>query len=126
MSHRQKVDHLIAKLGQKGVGFYTVAPPIFRLLWVLGLEVPPSFFLGSRQLALVMGTTFGVLFGLFWGVVIWLWQWQREIPAGVAVQITVCAAVFAGLLFGLVMARTYRGKAAQLVFSSSSENYSEA
>ena len=125
MAHRQKVDHLIAELGQQGVGSYTVAPPLFRLLWALGLEVPPPFFLGSRQLTLLMGTTFGVLFGPLWGVIMWLWQWQGEIPAGIAVLMTVFAAVLAGLLFGLIMARPYRVKAAQLGLPSSWENYSQ-
>ena len=72
MTHRQKVDHLIAELGQRGIGSYTIAPPIFRLMWASGLEVSPPFFLGSRQFALLMGTTFGVLFGSLWGLVMWL------------------------------------------------------
>lgn len=41
MTHHQKVDHLITELGQQGVGSYTVAPPLFRLLWPLGFKVPP-------------------------------------------------------------------------------------
>ena len=52
MTHRQKVDHLIEELGRQGVGTYAVAPPLFRLLWALGLEVPPPFFLGFRRLTL--------------------------------------------------------------------------
>jgi hypothetical protein len=66
MTHRQKVERLLAELGQRGVGSYAVARPLFRLLWALGLEIPPAFFLGSRQLTLLMGTTFGVLFGPLW------------------------------------------------------------
>ena len=32
------------------------APPLFRLLWMLGLDIPPPFFLSSRKLALLTGT----------------------------------------------------------------------
>ena len=38
MSHREKVWHLIADLGRRGVGSHTVAPPFYRLLWLLGGE----------------------------------------------------------------------------------------
>lgn len=37
MNHRQKVERLIEELGQQGMGSYTVAPPLFRLLWALCL-----------------------------------------------------------------------------------------
>lgn len=58
-AHRQRVGCLIEELGQQDVGPYTVAPPPFRLLWALGLEVPPPLFLGFRKLALLMGACFG-------------------------------------------------------------------
>lgn len=54
VTHCQKADHLIAELGQEGVGPYTVAPPLFRLLWALGLEVPPPLFLGFFPLSVLM------------------------------------------------------------------------
>ena len=61
ITHRQKVDHLIEKLGKQGVDSDTAAPPLFRLLWKLGLHLTPHFFLSFGNLALVMGTCFGVL-----------------------------------------------------------------
>jgi hypothetical protein len=61
--HRQKVQRLIEELGQQGIGPYTVAPPLFRFLWSLGLEIPPPFFLGFAKLTTLMGTTFGALWG---------------------------------------------------------------
>lgn len=126
MTHQQKVEHLIEELGHQGVGSYTVAPPLFRLLWTLGLEIPPPFFLGFRELALLMGTFFGVLEGLLWGIGMWLWVWQGEIPAAVAVAITLFEAMFAGLFFGLVMAWYGRWKAERLGLQSSWEDYPEA
>jgi hypothetical protein len=44
MTHRQKVDHLIEKLGHQGLSCNVAAPPLSRLLWALGLEIPPPFF----------------------------------------------------------------------------------
>jgi uncharacterized protein DUF6404 len=107
MTHRQKVDRLIADLGKRGVGAFTVAPPLFRLLWSLGLEVPPPLFLGFVTLTLLMGGFFGVV----WGVFMWLLQWQS---GRVPVETAVLNAVGAGLLFGLSMAAYYRWKAVRL------------
>ena len=107
MPHRKKVERLIADLGKKGVSPYTVAPPIFRLLWALGLEVPPPFFLGFLTLTLVAG----VFFGIFWGAFMWLLQWQAwQMPLGAAALV----AASAGLVFGLSMAAYYRWKASRL------------
>ena len=98
MTHLQKVDHLIEELGHKGVGYYTAGPPLFRLLWKLGSDIPPPFFLEFRKLALMIGTFFGVLEGLLWGMVMWFSSWQGEIPAAIAVALTVFEAVLAGML----------------------------
>lgn len=120
MSHRQKVDRLVAELGRQGVSSYTVAPPLFRLLWALGLEVPPPLFLGFRQLTALFGTLFGVL----WGVGMWLWMWQGLGLAGLVVGVP--SAVLAGLLFGLVMAWYARRKWARYELPSSWEDYPQA
>jgi hypothetical protein len=112
LTHRQKVDRLITDLHKQGVSPYTVAPPLFRLLWALGLEVPPPFFLGFLTLTLLMGTSFGILWGaLIWGPLMWLLPsraWHS--PAAIPVMTTAGAA----LLFGLSMAAYYRWKAARL------------
>jgi hypothetical protein len=113
MNHRQKVDRLVEELGRQGISSHAAAPPLFRLLWMLGLDIPPPFFLEFRKLALVMGTFFAVLEGPLWGILMWLSLWQGEIPALIAVALTVFEAVLAGVAFGLVMARYLRRKSAQ-------------
>jgi Family of unknown function (DUF6404) len=106
MTHQQKVDHLIADLGTRGVGPYTVAPPFFRLLWALGLNVPPPFFLGFFSLTVFMGVFFGVL----WGALMWLSQWRARHSLMTAVTLSAVT----GLSFGLSMAWYYRRKARRL------------
>jgi hypothetical protein len=107
------------------VGSYTVASPLFRLLWALGLEVPPPFFLGFVKLAVLMGTSFGALWGVMWGVFMWVWLWQGAIPATVAAAMTLLAAVFAGVVFGVVMAWYMRRTAGRPGIPSSWGNYPE-
>jgi hypothetical protein len=135
MTHRQKVDHLIEELGRQGVGPYAVAPPLFRLLWALGLEVPPPFFLGFRRLTLLTGASFGVLWAVLFnvGMGVWTW-WQTGVPglAGLvgvlagALLLIAPAAVLAGSLFGPFMAAFIRWKAARLGLPSSWEDYPQA
>src|SRR5438093_3044568 len=101
LTHRQKVDRLITDLHKQGVSSYTVAPPLFRLLWALGFHVPPPFFLGFLTLTLLMGAFFGIL----WGALMWLLQWRAwHLSMGFAVV----TSAWAGLLFGLSMAGYYR------------------
>lgn len=105
-THRQKVDRLIADLGKQGVSPYTVAPPTFRILWAMGMRVPPPFFLGFLTLTLLMSTSFGVFVGPF----IWLLQWQWPRPLEAVLGAYLGATLFAGL----GKATYFRWKAARL------------
>jgi hypothetical protein len=107
MTHRQKVDRLIAELGKKGVNQYTVAPPLFRLLWALGLNVPPPFFLSFATLVL----TFAPLFGIPWGGFMWLFAWQGT---RLSMEVAIITSALAGVFFGVTMAGYYCWKARQL------------
>jgi hypothetical protein len=107
VTHQQKVERLIAELGKQGVKPYTVAPPLFRLLWALGLNVPPPLFLRFLTLMVLMGVPFGTL----WGICMWLIQWQAW---HMSWEAAVVLSAGAGLLFGLGMAWYYRWKAARL------------
>jgi hypothetical protein len=107
MDHRQKVDHLLDDLSRRGIGRYTTAPPIYRMLWAAGLEVPPPHFSGFWTLTLFMGVVFGVL----WGVLMWLIHWRQE---GMPVAAGVVTSLLAGLGFGLIMAAYYRWRARKL------------
>lgn len=50
-------------LSERGVTPDEYAPPFFRLLWGLGLDIPPPHFMGFGTMALLKGPLFGI--GLF-------------------------------------------------------------
>lgn len=131
MTHQEKVEYLIEELGHQGEGAYTVAPPLFRMLWRIGREVPPPFFIGFGKLSFLMGTFFGVLwavlFNVFMGVWVW-WQAGLDLAGLVgalvgAMLLVPLSAVIAGVPFGLIMAWYYRWRAQRLGLASSWEDY---
>jgi hypothetical protein len=111
MPFAQKVDRLLADLRGRGISQWTVAPPVFRLAWALGVELPPPFFLGFLPLALFSGASFAVTVGLIMCIL----QWQLSaVPLEIAVRMAVFNAAIAGVFFGLAMAAYFRWKARQL------------
>jgi hypothetical protein len=68
-------------------------------MWRLGLDLTPPPFAGFATNALVMGTGFGII----WGLLMWpLASWTA--PPWFAVAVT----VIAGAAFGIAMATYYR------------------
>ena len=111
MPFTQKVDRLLADLRGRGVSQWTVAPPLYRLVWALGVELPPPFFLGFLPLALLSGTAFALTFGLF----MWIGQWQLwAMPFEAAARMAAVSAAIAGVIFGPAMAAYYRREARRL------------
>ena len=100
-----KIASYEQQMAASGVGRSTASPPAWRMLWHLGVQVPPPLFLGFLPLLLILGSTFGLLFGLG----IWLLQAVGFVDFSL-VSIPVRAA-FAGLFFGLFMAAYYRNLA---------------
>ena len=101
MTHRDKLTAMYRHIAILGVSKGTAAPPIFRLLWRLGIEVPPPLFISFIPAALGMG----VFFGFFWGLVMWAILWSRQ---GMSFGLMASPSLVAGVLFGLSMAAYYR------------------
>ena len=118
MTHREKVDRLVRELRQRGVSRYTTAPPLFRILWAAGLEIPPPFFIAFLPLMLLVVVSFGVLFG----ALAWL---TEPVTFRLSSTILLLLSATAGLLFGVIMATYFRWKATRLGLTSWRE-YGEA
>lgn len=97
MDFNERLQRAFALLESKGIGKSTYSPPLFRLFWKLGIQVPPPHMAGFGFNTLLMGGFFGV----FWGLCMWLLLWGRQ---GMPVVIAAAVALGTGLLFGLVMA----------------------
>ena len=88
-------------LDGKGLARVQSAPLLHRLLWRMGIALPPPILAGFVTNALVQG----LLFGLFWTALMWLMLWQgSERP----LALLLAAGLLAGALFGVVMAALMR------------------
>lgn len=63
MTHSLKVETYRQLMESRGIGQSTAVPPLWELLWRLGINLPPPFFMGFFSLFLFSGSVFGVLFG---------------------------------------------------------------
>ncbi len=110
--HRGRVEAYVDEMADLGIATYTSAPPLFRLLWAIGLEIPPPLFLAALPLTLIAGSMFAV----FWGLGMWLAVWRSSY--GLPAWLVLGVAVLAGLLFGACLAAYYRWKARSLSLPS--------
>ena len=101
MTHREKVEIALSDLTARGVKQGTIAPPIFKLLWKTGIEIPPPLFIRFVPLALLMGIGWGLpmatIYAMFYPL-----------------KIVLSTAPFPVAFFGLTMAAIYRWKAYKL------------
>lgn len=102
MTEAHQLENYKHHMAAKGVGEATAFPPAWRLLWSIGIRLPPPPFLGFVSLTLIAGGLFGPLFGR--GA--WLLgnRGVQEMPAGEALWV----ALVTGATFGLIMAAYYR------------------
>jgi hypothetical protein len=99
-----RLRQALALLEARGLGKSTYAPPLFRLLWKLGVSVPPPHMAGFAFNSLLMGGFFGV----FWSLLMWLMLWGRQ---GMSLLGAATTALVAGGLFGLAMGWYMRSSA---------------
>jgi hypothetical protein len=116
MTHDEKVTLLLDDLGHRGINRYTIAPPLYRLLWRLGIELKPPHFASFWSLVAITGVGYGVLLA----VIMWAFVWQSR-----PVSVVIGTAALAAVLFGLFMGAYYRMQARKLGLSRW-ENYPAA
>jgi len=101
MTFDEKRAAALALLATTGIWRSNYAPPLLRLLWKLGIDVPPPHFVGFTWNFIVSALFFGVA----WGLVMWAVLWSR---ASMTLGTMVGTSALAGMLFGLCMASYYR------------------
>ncbi|UTH76385.1 DUF6404 family protein [Chromobacterium sp. IIBBL 290-4] len=98
-SQREQALQILARTG---IGKANYAPPLFKLLWRLGLNCPPPHFLPFWQATLLLSGFFGPA----WAAWMWLFDhffsWPQ--PSGL---VRLLSMLFTGSLFGLTMALYY-------------------
>jgi len=98
------VRHALQAMADANVPAGMRAPPLHRLLWRMGLRVPPPLLASFSTNLLLMGGLFGLLWSVLWQALMWLLFELGPFP----LAITVGSAVMAGLVFGVMMALLMR------------------
>ena len=106
--YSEKLQRAHSHLAALGLPRSTIAPPIYRAAWNLGVEIPPPL-LASFALTFVAQAA---LFALLWGPGMVLLVRLAGLP--IPPLFVGVGAIVAGLAFGLVMALFLRRKARQL------------
>ncbi|WP_440029964.1 DUF6404 family protein [Chromobacterium amazonense] len=97
-----KREQALRILAQTGISPSNYAPPLFRLLWRLGSNVPPPHLLPFWQATLVLGA----LFGPAWTALIFVFNHMLALPVP-GILALLALALLMGCLFGLSMAAYY-------------------
>lgn len=88
-------------LSKTGIVRDEYAPPAYRLLWRLGVDIPPPHFMSFGKLALFAGTAF------FVGIAIGMTLLTAFLLPGFPILLTLVLSLLGGGAFGLLMARHY-------------------
>ncbi|MDV6315312.1 DUF6404 family protein [Idiomarina sp. HP20-50] len=101
MSFEERKRAALDELARSKIWQSNYQPPLLLFMWWLRKEAKPPHYNSFLRNTL----SFGVFFGFFWGVVMWLLAWRTT---GMPVLIAVLGSLLAGGLFGLSMALYYR------------------
>jgi hypothetical protein len=100
MEKNAQREAALALLAKTGIWPSNYAPPLFHLLWRLGMNVPPPHFIRFVSVVIFMGALFGGLMSLL--VLPMLWS-----TTGMSGTQVLIMGVLTGLMFGLAMAGYY-------------------
>ncbi len=101
MNYQQKLDAALAELEATGMMESNYQPPLFKKMRKLGLQPRPPHYEPTLKILL----SYGLFFGVFWGLTMWFIQWQTS---ALPVWGALFTAGLAGLLFGLTLSLYYR------------------
>lgn len=100
MKTNRRREAAIKALASTGMWRSNYLPPMLRLMWRLGLDVPPPHFASFWVNAIVTGSWYGIALG----VTMWLVNWVGYRTSAAEILI---AATIAGVFFGAWMAVYY-------------------
>jgi hypothetical protein len=112
MTHDRKIEEYKRLMAEKGVGLATASPPLWQLLWSMGIPLPPPLYMGFLPLALFAGTFFGVLFGAF------AWYMGNKGIRTMSFKEAGDVALITGAFFGITVAWLTRRLARKLELGS--------
>ena len=112
MTHDRKIEEYKRLMAEKGVGLATASPPLWQLLWSMGIPLPPPLYMGFLPLALFAGTFFGVLFGAF------AWYMGNKGIRTMSFKEAGDVALITGAFFGITIAWLTRRLARKLELGS--------
>jgi hypothetical protein len=98
MTHARKIEAYKRLMAEKGIGPATAAPPLWNLLWSLGVPLAPPLYMGFLSLTLFAGTFFGVLFSAF------AWYMGNRGARSMSLHEAEIVALVTGACFGLCIA----------------------
>ena len=98
MTDNRKIETYKELMAAKGIATSTAAPPLWELMWSLGINLPPPLYMGFIQLFLFAGSFFGVVFGAGVSVV----RYMESRP--MSLQEAGGVALITGIGFGLAIA----------------------
>jgi len=107
MTNADTIEDYKALMASRGVPPAASWPPLWRLCWTLGLELPPPLFMGPVSLFLLTGTTFGLLFS------VGAWVLGNRGARSMSLSEAGWVALTTGAAFGLAMTWYYRRQARQ-------------
>ena len=104
MTHEEKMQKMYDDLPRRGILKSSYAPPHYKILWMLGIRIPPPIFSSFITLFLAQASFFAV----FWGVLMYLMVWRKQ---DITLELMVSSACVVGMLFGLITAALIKRQA---------------
>jgi hypothetical protein len=111
MTPLDKIHLAVEDLRARGVRHATAAPLVYRLLWRLGIAIPPPLYQSVLGTLVLHGFLFGVLLGTVLACAD-----RRLAPYG-----AILFGTLGGVVYGTVMAANYRLRARRLGLSTWNE-----
>ncbi|MDF7809069.1 DUF6404 family protein [Pontiellaceae bacterium B12219] len=108
MNFKDKIESLEKFLIESGEKKGLASPPLFRLFWKLGSNIPPPLFLSFKMNALCFGGPFSVIMGFIYFSMLGFRSEYHD-PL-----IDIAAAIVTGFVFGWAMAWTIEKKKQKL------------